>query len=52
VALNLTDEPRRIALSGEAGEIVLSTGLERDGERVARELMLAAAEGVLVRVDA
>jgi alpha-glucosidase len=45
VALNLTDVPRHLALGGE---IVLSTGLDRYGERV-DELVLRPDEGVIVR---
>jgi alpha-glucosidase len=50
VALNLTAEPRALALAGESGEIVLSTGLDREGERVAGELALGRDEGVVVRL--
>jgi alpha-glucosidase len=46
VALNLTDRPRHVALGGE---IVLSTGLDRHGERVAGALVLRPDEGVIVR---
>jgi alpha-glucosidase len=48
VALNLTREPRRLALPNESGEIALSTGLDRHGERVAGELALGPSEGVIV----
>jgi hypothetical protein len=36
---------------GEAGAIVLSTGLDRDGEAVAGELELGPAEGVVIAVN-
>jgi alpha-glucosidase len=47
VALNLADEPRRVAI-GERAEIALSTALDRQGQPVAGELALRAAEGVVV----
>jgi alpha-glucosidase len=47
IALNLGDEPRRIAID-EGGEIALSTALDRRGERVRGELELRGAEGVIV----
>jgi alpha-glucosidase len=47
VALNLTGAARRVAASGE---IVLSTALDRAGERIAGELALRPDEGVVVRV--
>jgi hypothetical protein len=46
VALNLTDRPRHLELSGE---IVLSTGLDRQGERVDGALALRPDEGAIVR---
>jgi alpha-glucosidase len=46
VALNLTDRPRHVALGGE---IVLSTGLDRHGERVAGAFVLRPDEGVIAR---
>jgi hypothetical protein len=49
--LNLTDAPRRVALRDEEGAIVLSTGLDRDGEAVAGELELGPAEGVVMAVN-
>jgi alpha-glucosidase len=51
VALNVSDEPRRVTLA-EAGTIILSTGRDRDGEPVAGEVALAPAEGVVIDVDA
>jgi alpha-glucosidase len=44
IALNLGDEPRRIAI----GEIALSTAFDRRAERVHGELELRGAEGVIV----
>jgi alpha-glucosidase len=51
VALNLSSESRRVALGVEAGRIVISTGLDREGEAVAGELTLAPDEGVVIVVD-
>ena len=51
VALNLTSEPRHVALLGEIGEIVLSSGLDRHGGRVAGELALRPDEGVVIAVN-
>jgi alpha-glucosidase len=48
VALNLTGEAREVALAEEAGEVVLTTGLDRAGERVAGELRVGPDEGVIV----
>jgi alpha-glucosidase len=48
VALNLSGRPRRLALGGEQGRIVASTGLDRDGEAIAGELALAGDEGVVI----
>jgi alpha-glucosidase len=47
VALNLGDEPRGVTI-GASGEIALSTALDRQGERVAGEVSLRPAEGVIV----
>ena len=49
VALNLSEEPRTVALTGE---ILLSTGLDRAGERVAGELALAPGEGAILATPA
>jgi alpha-glucosidase len=49
VALNMTDGPAELA-PGWAGEILLSTGVGRDGERLERALRLAPDEGVVVRL--
>ena len=46
IALNLGDEPASAALSGE---ILLSTGLDREGERVEGALALRAGEGVILQ---
>ncbi len=50
VVLNLSDAPRRVELA-EAGEIVLSSGLDRAGERVEGGLELKAAEGVVIAAE-
>jgi len=51
MALNLGRDPHAIAVPAGriAGTIVLSTGLDRDGETVGGEIALAAHEGVIVR---
>jgi alpha-glucosidase len=49
VALNLTDEPRRVALD-EGGTIAISTTLDREGEAVAGDVELRASEGVVIEV--
>jgi alpha-glucosidase len=46
VALNLSGDGHAVALSGE---VLLSTGLDRDGERVRGELRLRPGEGVVLR---
>ncbi len=51
VGLNLSSEPRCVALGAEAGRIVVSTGLDREGEAVAGELTLAPDEGVVIVAD-
>ncbi|WCB93460.1 Oligo-1,6-glucosidase [Baekduia alba] len=48
VALNLTDAPRRVALPGADGAIVLSTAGDRRDEPVAGAVELRPAEGVVV----
>jgi alpha-glucosidase len=48
VALNLTAAPRAVRWSGEAG-VLLSTELDRAGERVGRELQLRPNEGILLK---
>jgi alpha-glucosidase len=50
VALNLGHAPRRAAL-GAHGRVLLSTCLEREGERVGGALELRPDEGLLVRID-
>jgi alpha-glucosidase len=50
VALNLSDEPRGLDL-GERGEIIVASGLDRQGERVDGRLALRPAEGVVVAVE-
>ncbi|HKA45954.1 MAG TPA: alpha-amylase family glycosyl hydrolase [Burkholderiales bacterium] len=49
IALNLGTQPHLIKTA--AGSIALSTHLDRAGERVAGDLHLRAAEGVLVRLE-
>lgn len=51
VALNFGAGPQRLettALEGRKGQIVLSTGLDREGEAVGRALALRGDEGVVV----
>jgi alpha-glucosidase len=50
VALNLSHEAHRLDLDAAAGTIVLATGLDREREKVSRELSLAANEGVVIRL--
>jgi alpha-glucosidase len=50
VALNFTGEERAVRLAGMAGEVVLSALGRADGQRVARELLLAGDDAVIVRV--
>jgi alpha-glucosidase len=47
VALNLSDSPRAVALKRDH-EVLLSTRLDREGERAQGELQLRAGEGVLL----
>jgi alpha-glucosidase len=51
VALNLGPTPATLALPG-TGVIVLTTGLDRAGESVMRQLAVRGDEGVIVRLDA
>jgi len=53
VCLNFGAEPRVLDLSAHhaAGRILLSTGLDRDGERVQDRLGLRANEGVVVELE-
>lgn len=48
MALNLGDRPRTFASGEIDGRLVLSTHLDRDGERVSEEIGLRADEGVFV----
>jgi len=50
VALNLGHAQQTLAREGLEGEVVLSTHLDREGERVSGHLALRADEGVIVRV--
>ena len=50
VALNLTDQPRRMAM-GDRWTRVISTAGEAEGSSVSGELVLAADEGVVLRPD-
>jgi alpha-glucosidase len=53
VALNLGGRPHRLALPGDAGagRIVLTTALDREGDRVRGEVRLREDEGVIIRLD-
>jgi alpha-glucosidase len=51
VALNLGVEPRSIEL-GAPAQILVSSGMDRQGERTARMVSLAPGEGVLLREEA
>jgi alpha-glucosidase len=51
IALNLTNAPAEVSAVW-TGEILLSTGLGRDRERLERTLRLAPDEGVVVRLSA
>ncbi|MGI8779459.1 MAG: DUF3459 domain-containing protein [Solirubrobacteraceae bacterium] len=50
VALNVSDAPCRLEL-GEDGEIIVSTALDRAGERVTGTLALRPAEGVVMEAS-
>jgi alpha-glucosidase len=52
VALNLGHRPRQVALPADAAgaRLLLSTGLDREGEAVGAELDLRAAEGVVIEL--
>jgi alpha-glucosidase len=53
VALNFSHAPARYALeAGEAGRVVLSTFLDREGEHVADHVRLRADEGLVVALEA
>ncbi len=49
VVLNLGSEPRRVSLA-ESGTLVLSTHLDRSGERTGAVLDLRADEGAIIRL--
>jgi alpha-glucosidase len=51
IALNIGAEPRTIEAPGERGQVVQSTHLDREGERVADRLELRGNEGVIARLD-
>ncbi len=53
VGLNFSTEPKQLALPGDApeGRVLLSTRLDRDGERMSGTVELAPAEGVIVRLS-
>ncbi len=54
ILLNLGHEPEAIALPEDAGEgrILISTCLDRDGERVGSEVAIRPDEGVIIEVQA
>lgn len=51
VALNLTGEERAVALMELCGEVLLSSRLDREGERVEGRVALRGDEGLIVRLD-
>jgi alpha-glucosidase len=51
VVLNLGTRPVRLDGLARAGQVLLSTGLDRDGERVRAPLEVRAREGLLLRLD-
>lgn len=48
VALNLSGEPRALELGGIRGSVILSTMLDREGERVAGRIELRGDEGLMI----
>ena len=53
VVANLTHSPTDYDLRGDgAGRVVLSTFLDREGERVADQLRVRSDEGLLIALDA
>jgi alpha-glucosidase len=51
IALNLGSEGRRVELQGARGQVILSTHLDREGERVSERIDLRGDEGVVIRID-
>jgi alpha-glucosidase len=49
IALNLTDEPRRLACRG-AGTLLLSTYLDGEGEPVEASRLLRSNEGIIIKL--
>jgi alpha-glucosidase len=51
IALNMGHEPQVLPLAGLAGEIDLTTHLDREGDPVSETLALRPDEGAVVRLD-
>ena len=52
VVLNFTHEPTRFALGDDGpGRVLLSSFLDRDGERVGDQVTLRGDEGLLLALD-
>jgi len=51
VALNLGSEARAVDLPGIRGQVVLSTHLDREGERASDKVELRGDEGVVLRIE-
>jgi alpha-glucosidase len=52
VVLNFAHAPASLALPGGGGRVLLSTFLDREGERIADQLRLRADEGLVIALDA
>jgi alpha-glucosidase len=51
VVLNFAHEPETYSLPGEAGRVLLTTFLDRQGERIEAQVRLRAEEGVVIELD-
>jgi hypothetical protein len=49
--LNFAHEPETYSLPGEAGRVLLTTFLDRQGERIEAQVRLRAEEGVVIELD-
>src|SRR5690606_36271275 len=52
IALNLTSSPQRMSLDDLSGRVILTTHLDREGERAEGAVELRADEGVVIELDA
>jgi alpha-glucosidase len=51
IALNLGSEARTVELQGARGQVILSTHLDREGERASDRIELRGDEGVVIRME-